>query len=400
MRDRAGRRLSEHARWRRPCSSPPTRGGAERCRAGDGRLRSRPAASCCCSVTAAAPPTRSTWPASCPAATCSTATPLPGDGAGRHDCSGDRDRQRLRVRPRVRAAVRASGGAGDVVIGLSTSGASANVLEALRAARRAGMLTIAFAGEGGCADGGRREHLLTIPAQTHADPGGHDAGAAHDLRAGRAQPVRAMTRPAAFLDRDGTINEKAPEGDYITTPDRLTLLPGAAHAIRRLNDAGALVIVVTNQRGIALGRMTEADLIDVHAQLRSLLEKQAGARLDAIFHCPHDAGACHCRKPAPGLIYQARAWRPEIDLARSIIIGDSRTDSAAGRAGRSEHDSPRRGRRRPCGRGRQRPIQDPPRRTDEVRPTERTAPCYTVTLTRPRLAPSRVLVAFWRHRLS
>ena len=138
-------------------------------------------------------------------------------------------------------------------------------------------------------------------------------------------------RGAVFLDRDGTINAKAPEGDYITEPERLTLLPGAAHAIRRLNELGALVIVVTNQRGIALGRMTDADLEDVHAQLRSLLEKQAGARLDAIFHCPHDAGACHCRKPAPGLIYQARAWRPEIDLARSIIIGDSRTDSTAGR---------------------------------------------------------------------
>ncbi len=138
-------------------------------------------------------------------------------------------------------------------------------------------------------------------------------------------------RGAVFLDRDGTINAKAPEGDYITEPERLTLLPGAAHAIRRLNDVGALVIVVTNQRGIALGRMTEADLEDIHAQLRSILDEKAGARLDAIFHCPHDVGACQCRKPAPGLIYQARAWRPEIDLARSIIIGDSRTDSAAGR---------------------------------------------------------------------
>ncbi len=138
-------------------------------------------------------------------------------------------------------------------------------------------------------------------------------------------------RHAVFLDRDGTINAKAPEGDYITKPERLTLLPGAAHAIRRLNDVGALVIVVTNQRGIALGRMTEADLEDVHAQLRSILDQEAGARLDAIFHCPHDAGACQCRKPAPGLINQTRTWRPEIDLARSIIIGDSPTDSAAGR---------------------------------------------------------------------
>ena len=143
-------------------------------------------------------------------------------------------------------------------------------------------------------------------------------------------------RGAVFLDRDGTINVKAPEGDYITEPERLTLLPGAAHAIRRLNDAGAPVIVVTNQRGIALGRMTEADLADVHARLRSTLLETAGARLDAIFHCPHDADHCLCRKPLPGLIYHAQTWRPEIDLTQSIIIGDSRTDAAAGeRAGLS-----------------------------------------------------------------
>jgi D-glycero-D-manno-heptose 1,7-bisphosphate phosphatase len=139
---------------------------------------------------------------------------------------------------------------------------------------------------------------------------------------------------AVFLDRDGTINVKAPEGDYITEPSRLGLLPGAAHAIRRLNDRGVPVIVVTNQRGIALGRMTEADLDDVHARLRLTLRETAGARLDAIFHCPHDADTCLCRKPLPGLIYQAQSWRPEIDLTQSIIIGDARTDAAAGaRAG-------------------------------------------------------------------
>ena len=175
-------------------------------------------------------------------------------------------------------------------------------------------------------------------------------------------------RGAVFLDRDGTINVKAPEGEYITEPDRLTLLPGAAHAIRRLNDAGVLAIVVTNQRGIALGRMTEADLADVHARLSLTLQETAGARLDAIFYCPHGARQCLCRKPAPGLIYQAQTWRREIDLKQSVIIGDSQTDSAAGRACRSEHDSPRKGRRRPCGRGRQRPIHDPPRRADEASP--------------------------------
>jgi len=143
-------------------------------------------------------------------------------------------------------------------------------------------------------------------------------------------------RGAVFLDRDGTINVKAPEGDYITEPHRVTLLPGAANAIRQLNDEGAPVIVVTNQRGIALGRMTEADLADVEDRLRSTLRETAGARLDAIFHCPHDVHLCLCRKPLPGLIYHAQTWRPEIDLTQSIIIGDSRSDMVAGeRAGLS-----------------------------------------------------------------
>ncbi len=71
----------------------------------------------------------------------------------------------------------------------------------------------------------------------------------------------------AFLDRDGTINRKAPEGDYVKRPDEVSLLPGAAGAVRRLNDAGIAAALVSNQRGIALGRMTERDLEEVQAAL-------------------------------------------------------------------------------------------------------------------------------------
>ena len=126
--------------------------------------------------------------------------------------------------------------------------------------------------------------------------------------------------------------------------------------------------------------MTDADLEDVHAQLRSILEEKAGAGLDAIFHCPHDVGACLCRKPAPGLIYQARAWRPEIDLARSIIIGDSRTDSAAGQRAGLSTILLGTGRRRSCGCGRRLPVTTCAVQTT-LPPTERTAPCHAVTLT-------------------
>jgi D-glycero-D-manno-heptose 1,7-bisphosphate phosphatase len=136
-------------------------------------------------------------------------------------------------------------------------------------------------------------------------------------------------RPAAFLDRDGTINVKAPEGDYITGPEQLRLLPAAATAIRRLNDRGARVIVVTNQRGIALGRMSDEDLADVHDHLQGLLAEDAGAHIDAFFACPHDRGQCQCRKPEPGLLRDAIRTFPDIDVDHSVLIGDAPTDVAA-----------------------------------------------------------------------
>jgi D-glycero-D-manno-heptose 1,7-bisphosphate phosphatase len=143
--------------------------------------------------------------------------------------------------------------------------------------------------------------------------------------------VPRLTHPGvAFLDRDGTINEKAPEGDYIKHPGELILLPGAAGAIRRLNEAGVIVLVVTNQRGIALGRMREEDVDDVHAALRAELETETGARIDAFFHCPHDVGECDCRKPGTGMFAAAAERFPWIDPARSVTIGDSRSDVEAG----------------------------------------------------------------------
>src|SRR3954454_10176331 len=111
-----------------------------------------------------------------------------------------------------------------------------------------------------------------------------------------------MTHPAAvLLDRDGTINVKAAEGEYVTSPEQLVLLDGAAAAIRRLNLARIRVAVITNQRGIALGRMTEADLAAVHRRLVQLLVAE-GARVDAIFHCPHEKGTCDCRKPGTAML--------------------------------------------------------------------------------------------------
>jgi D-glycero-D-manno-heptose 1,7-bisphosphate phosphatase len=135
---------------------------------------------------------------------------------------------------------------------------------------------------------------------------------------------------AVFLDRDGTINVKAPDGDYITHPDQMELIAGAAEGIRILNRAGVPAVVITNQRGVALGRMDETDLIAVHSRMRELLV-QKGATVDAIFYCPHDVGVCACRKPGTLMLRHAQAYLGLITLRHSIMVGDSSSDVEAGR---------------------------------------------------------------------
>ena len=137
-------------------------------------------------------------------------------------------------------------------------------------------------------------------------------------------------RRAVFLDRDGTLNVKAPEGEYITSPEDLHLLPGVAGAVRRLNEAGMFVAVVTNQRGIARGLLSLETHAQIVARLAALLA-ECGAHLDVVYVCPHDIGTCDCRKPAPGLLLRAASEHPDIDLRQSAIVGDAESDVEAGR---------------------------------------------------------------------
>ena len=134
---------------------------------------------------------------------------------------------------------------------------------------------------------------------------------------------------AVFLDRDGTLNAKAPDGSYITSPDELRLLPRVANAVQRLNEVGALVVVLTNQRGVALGKMTLQDVVAVNDALRQRLSL-SGAQVDRFYVCPHNAASCLCRKPAPGLLLQAAAEGPSLRLDHTVMIGDSESDVEAG----------------------------------------------------------------------
>jgi D-glycero-D-manno-heptose 1,7-bisphosphate phosphatase len=134
---------------------------------------------------------------------------------------------------------------------------------------------------------------------------------------------------AVFLDRDGVVNQKAPEGEYIRTWEEIQILPGAAKAVASLNRAGYKVFVVTNQRGIATQKVKTSDLIEIHERILQEFAEH-GAVISQIYYCPHDlVEKCFCRKPQPGMLQRA-AQEHNLDLTASWMVGDSITDVKAG----------------------------------------------------------------------
>jgi D-glycero-D-manno-heptose 1,7-bisphosphate phosphatase len=132
-----------------------------------------------------------------------------------------------------------------------------------------------------------------------------------------------------FLDRDGVINAKRDDDEYVTSWDQFHFLPGSKLALRLLNQAGMWVVIVTNQRGVALGRMTQPELDRLHRRLLAEIALAGGA-CTAIYACTHLTNQCSCRKPATGLFLRARQDLPEIDFERSVVVGDSVTDLLPG----------------------------------------------------------------------
>lgn len=139
-------------------------------------------------------------------------------------------------------------------------------------------------------------------------------------------PSPGLNKGLVLLDRDGTLNRLRP--GYVTDPQNLDVLQGAPEAVRQLNDLGARVVLVTNQRGLARGLLSEAQLVDVHRSLLTELAR-AGAGLDGIHVCGHEEGECECRKPLPGLIYQVLERAPWADLRDVVLVGDSLGDKGA-----------------------------------------------------------------------
>ncbi len=132
-----------------------------------------------------------------------------------------------------------------------------------------------------------------------------------------------------FLDRDGTLNKRPPKACYVEKPEEFIWLDGAKEAVKKLNDNGYLVFIVSNQPGIARGRLTEESLDAIHTKMKIELE-ECGAHIDEIYYCPHNwDDGCDCRKPRPGLLYRAQR-EYSLNLRQGFLIGDDERDIEAG----------------------------------------------------------------------
>jgi D-sedoheptulose 7-phosphate isomerase len=218
---------------------------------------------------------------------------------------------------------------GDVVIGISTSGNSRNVILALQEARQLGAIIVALSGRGGSLRQ-TADYALCIPSEDTPRIQEAHIACGHMIcyLVEEALFGKGKNSPAVFIDRDGTIARDVP---YCSRPEDLELLPGAGRAIKLLNEAGFKVILITNQSGVSRGYFSEETLKNIHCKLKADLNRFE-AHLDGIYYCPHhpDQG-CDCRKPKAGLILQA-AREHGLDLTRSFMIGDKIQDVEAGLA--------------------------------------------------------------------
>ncbi|MCI8477017.1 MAG: D-glycero-beta-D-manno-heptose 1,7-bisphosphate 7-phosphatase [Oscillospiraceae bacterium] len=147
-----------------------------------------------------------------------------------------------------------------------------------------------------------------------------------ELTKGFFQPKKVI-----FLDRDGTLNVRPPRACYIEKPEDFVWLPGAKEAIKTLKDAGYFIILISNQPGIARGNLTEETLAAIHEKMQQDL-REIGAEIDKIYYCPHNwDDGCTCRKPKPGMFFQAQK-EFNLDLTKCVMIGDDERDMEAGKA--------------------------------------------------------------------
>lgn len=241
---------------------------------------------------------------------------------------------------------------GDVIIGISGSGNSPNVLNAISYGRRIGAETIGLTG----GQGGRLAAMVDAPlvastacmeqiedvhmflehaivsalrdrAQRELVPSLLLAEAYYTLPDAEVSDL--APRGAVFLDRDGVIN--ANRDDYVKTWDEVEFIPNAIEALRTLACMQMPIVVVTNQSAIARGAVTFEEVESINRRLMAHVSAQGG-RIDGVVWCPHHPDQhCHCRKPKTGMLTLA-AEALHLDLGRSFVVGDAESDVAAGQA--------------------------------------------------------------------
>jgi histidinol-phosphate phosphatase family protein len=234
--------------------------------------------------------------------------------------------------------VRIHGRPGDLLLCISCSGNSPNILAAVDQAREQGMKVAAMVGFGG----GRLLKLSDIAVHVPAEDYGYVESAFTALhhclsfllgeRAIEAHPKETANGDGGvvvFLDRDGVINHNVVDG--VTSWDEFSFIPGSLEALADLKKYGCRVVVVTNQANIGRGRLTPANLTDLHRRmLREIIK--AGGDVEAIYYCPHmPEEKCECRKPAPGMLLNA-ARDLDISLDNAFMIGDDYDDIGAAHA--------------------------------------------------------------------
>ena len=234
--------------------------------------------------------------------------------------------------------------AGDVVIGISGSGNSANVLKAIELARSVRATTIGFVGF----DGGSLKEMVDLCIHVPSDcmEQVEDIHLMLEhlicscLRKAIGQAECPMISPlfvsevsglraAVFLDRDGVINEN--RLDYVKSRAEFVFLPGVMEPLRRLAQTDLAIVVITNQSAIGRGLVSPEEAEAINRFMVEEIER-LGGRVDGVFCCPHrpDEG-CECRKPRPGLLFRA-AEELGLDLERSFLVGDALSDVEAARA--------------------------------------------------------------------
>ncbi len=221
---------------------------------------------------------------------------------------------------------------GDVVVLLSASGNSPNIIAAIEYTKKAGATTVGFFGFGGGQAVKMVDYQLTIHSKNYGISEDFHIIIEHIITQILKKVLSGELRPVVFLDRDGVINYKAPEHDYIKCWDDFKFYPDVFEALRSLNKMDYSIVIASNQRGVGRGLMSKESLEEIHNNMLDIFRAEK-IEIDRIFYCPHEYSEnCGCRKPALGMFYRAQNELPFlIDLPKSYVVGDSDSDIKAGK---------------------------------------------------------------------